>query len=123
MPKFRFFLFEPFSTLGFLADDLPVLSESVVFSLVFFSESVVDADPDKGGVDTTGAGSARNGYIGRGENITDSLMSGRPSFTENNNSSEPSPTDRLRFRAINADYHKVHNVMASQDAFGKGPGC
>ncbi|MCX6122262.1 MAG: efflux RND transporter periplasmic adaptor subunit [Ignavibacteriales bacterium] len=66
-------------------------------------------------IDTTGAGSARNSYIGRGENITDSLKSGRPSFTENNNSSEPSPTDRLRFRAIRDSIQSAHGGKLSPE--------
>ena len=63
-------------------------------------------------IDTTGAGSARSGFMGRGENITDSSKSGRPSLAPDNKSSDnqksfgqnenvqPSPADKVRFRAM-----------------------
>jgi multidrug efflux pump subunit AcrA (membrane-fusion protein) len=63
-------------------------------------------------VDTTGAGSARNGFMGRGENTTDSSQLGRPSLAADNKSSDnqksfgqtenvqPSPADKVRFRAM-----------------------
>ena len=78
-------------------------------------------------IDTTGAGSARNGYMGRGENTIDSSKSGRPSIPEDNNSSnnqksfsqnenfQPSPADRLRFRAMRDSIQSAHGGKLSPE--------
>jgi len=48
-------------------------------------------------IDTTGTGAMRNGFMGRGENTTDSSKSGRPSVTEENKpANNPAPVTRNR---------------------------
>ncbi|MGD0036434.1 MAG: efflux RND transporter periplasmic adaptor subunit [Bacteroidota bacterium] len=87
-------------------------------------------------VDTTGASSARSGFMGRGENMTDSSKLGRPSLAEDNKSSvnqksfgsngqnegagqnenfQPSATDRARFRAIRDSIQSAHGGKLSQE--------
>jgi HlyD family secretion protein len=87
-------------------------------------------------VDTTGASSARNGFMGRGENITDSSKSGNSSIAENNKSSDnqkslsrngqnegagqnenfqPSATDRAHFRAIRDSIQSAHGGKLSPE--------
>jgi hypothetical protein len=79
-------------------------------------------------VDTTGAGSARNGFMGKGENITDSSKSGNSSIiAENNKSSDnqksfgqnenvqPSPADKVRFRAMRDSIQSAHGGKLSPE--------
>jgi HlyD family secretion protein len=66
-------------------------------------------------IDTTGTGSARSGFMGRSDSTTDSSRSGRPSFAEDNNSSVPSPTERLRFRAIRDSIQSAHGGKLSPE--------
>jgi hypothetical protein len=66
-------------------------------------------------IDTTGAGSARSGFTGRGENIADSSRSGRPSIAEHNNSSGPSPTDKLRYQVIRDSIQSAHSGKLSPE--------
>jgi HlyD family secretion protein len=66
-------------------------------------------------IDTTGTGSARNGFMGKGDNITDSSISDRPSLAEDNNSSGRSSVDRLRFRAIRDSIQAAHRGKLSPE--------
>lgn len=78
-------------------------------------------------IDTTGAGSARNSFTGRGDNITDSSKSASPSLAENTKSSdnqksfgqnqtyEPSQADRMRFRAVRDSIQTAHGGKLSPD--------
>jgi len=87
-------------------------------------------------IDTTGTGSARSGFMGRGENITDSSKSGRPAIAEDNKLSnnqksfdqnrqsagmsqngnfQPSPADMLRFRAMRDSIQLAHGGKLSPE--------
>jgi HlyD family secretion protein len=87
-------------------------------------------------IDTTGAGSARNGFMGKGESSTDSSRSSRPSIPEESKSSDnkkslgqniqnqgtsqnenfqPSPADRMHFRAIRDSIQSAHGGNLSPD--------
>ena len=89
-------------------------------------------------IDTTGVGSVRNGFMGRGENITDSSKSGRPSLAKDNKSSDnqksfgqngqnegagqyenfqPSATDMARFRVIRDSIQSAHGGKLSSEDF------
>ena len=87
-------------------------------------------------IDTTGVGSVRNGFMGRGENITDSSKSGLPSLAKDNKLSDnqksfgqngqnegagqyanfqPSATDIARFRAIRDSLQSAHGGKLSPE--------
>jgi HlyD family secretion protein len=66
-------------------------------------------------IDTTGTSSARNGFMGKGDNITDSSRSGRPSLAEDNNASGPSPAERVRFRATRDSIQSAHGGKLSPE--------
>jgi HlyD family secretion protein len=95
-------------------------------------------------IDTTGIGAMRNGFMGRGENTTDSLKSGRPSVageinpasvTRNRQSEgsgqgwgsgqgdasgqmgsfQPSEADRARFRAMRDSIQSAHGGKLSAE--------
>ena len=87
-------------------------------------------------IDTTGAGSLRSSFMGRGEFTSDSSRSGRPPLAENNKSSDnqksfgwngnnegagqngnfqPSATDRARFRAIMDSIQSAHGGKLSPE--------
>jgi HlyD family secretion protein len=78
-------------------------------------------------IDTTGAGSARSGFMGRGENSIDSSKSSRPSIAEDNKSSnnqksfgqnenvQPSPADKVRFRAMRDSIQSAHGGKLSPE--------
>lgn len=80
-------------------------------------------------IDTTGSGTMRNGFMGRAENMADSSKLSRTSLAADNNSSDnrrsfgrnrqsdgssqndnfqPSPEERLRFRAIRDSIQSAH---------------
>lgn len=61
-------------------------------------------------IDTTGTGSARVGYMGKGENTTDSLKLGRTSIAGDNNSPE-----RTHFQAIRDSIQSAHGGKLSQE--------
>jgi HlyD family secretion protein len=65
-------------------------------------------------IDTTGAGSARSGFMGRGENITDSSRSGSSSLAEDS-SSGPLPADRLHFRVLRDSIQSAHGGKLSPE--------
>ncbi len=89
-----------------------VASASNVFKV---SNMALRFQPAADIIDTTGIGSARNGFMGKGDNISDSSRSSRPSLAEDNNSSEPSPTDRLRFRAVRDSIQSAHGGKLSPE--------
>jgi HlyD family secretion protein len=87
-------------------------------------------------VDTTGTGSARVGFTGKGESTTDSSKPGRPSIAEDTKSSDnqksfgrngqnegagqnenfqPSATDIARFRAIRDSIQSAHGGKLSSE--------
>jgi HlyD family secretion protein len=87
-------------------------------------------------IDTTGTGSARNGFMGRGENATDSSRSSRPSLVENskspdtqksfsgkgqndganqNENFQPSAADREHFRAMRDSIQSAHGGNLSRE--------
>jgi HlyD family secretion protein len=92
--------------------------------------------PAADNIDTTGASSARGGFMGRGENGTDTSKSSHPSIAEDNKPSDnqkligqngqnegagqngnfqPSPADRMHFRAMRDSIQSAHGGKLSPE--------